>query len=129
MYRLQTSASPGETASARLLGSGAILREVIAAAAMLRDDWQVTSEVWSVTSFSELAREARDVERANRLQPGAASRQSHLERCLGGTAPIIVIASEGSCASSNAVQPSAWCSSVSSARCASTYGAIAETLA
>ena len=44
----------------RLLGSGAILREVIAAAALLRDDWHVRSEVWSVTSFSELAREARE---------------------------------------------------------------------
>jgi pyruvate dehydrogenase E1 component len=89
MYRLQSTAVPGEAAAARLLGSGAILREVVAAAAMLRDDWQVTSEVWSVTSFSELARDAREVERANRLQPASSPRKSHVEGCLAGTAPII----------------------------------------
>jgi pyruvate dehydrogenase E1 component len=48
----------------RLLGSGAILREVIAASELLATEWQVDSEVFSVTSFSELAREARDHRRA-----------------------------------------------------------------
>ena len=54
----------------RLLGSGTILREAIGAAELLRG-WQVASEVWSATSFSELARDAREVERWNRLHPRA----------------------------------------------------------
>jgi pyruvate dehydrogenase E1 component len=89
MYRLSATSASGEPARVRLLGSGAILREVIAAAEMLRDDWRVTSEVWSVTSFSELAREARDVERANRLQPSRSLATSHVERCLPGRAPVV----------------------------------------
>jgi pyruvate dehydrogenase E1 component len=75
---------------ARLLGSGAILREVIAAAELLASEWAVECEVWSVTSFSELAREAREVERFNRLHPQDSSRVSYLEKCLGG--PSVVTA-------------------------------------
>jgi pyruvate dehydrogenase E1 component len=51
------------------MGSGTILREVIAAAEMLNDDWKVDADVWSCPSFNELAREARDIERWNRLNP------------------------------------------------------------
>jgi pyruvate dehydrogenase E1 component len=76
-------------APVRLVGSGTILREAIAAAELLRDDWQIASEVWSATSFSELAREAREVERHNRLHPEQAQRQSHVARCLAGDAPVI----------------------------------------
>ena len=71
-------------ARVRLLGSGTILREVIAAAELLAQDWSIASEVWSATSFSELAREAREVERFNRLHPDQPQRQSHVARCLGG---------------------------------------------
>ena len=53
----------------QLLGSGAILREVIEAAELLREDWGVESDVWSVTSFNELARNGADVERHNLLHP------------------------------------------------------------
>jgi pyruvate dehydrogenase E1 component len=74
---------------ARLLGSGAILREVIAAAELLASEWAVECEVWSVTSFSELAREAREVERFNRLHPHDSGRVSYLEKCLGGTRVVI----------------------------------------
>jgi pyruvate dehydrogenase E1 component len=86
MYRF--AAATG-AAQVRLLGSGAILREVIAAADLLRDDWQVASEVWSVTSFSELARDARDVERWNRLHPAATPKAAHVAHCLDGSAPIV----------------------------------------
>ncbi|MFY0022270.1 hypothetical protein ABTQ05_20310, partial [Acinetobacter baumannii] len=74
----------------RLVGSGTILREVIAAAELLAQDWGVETEVWSATSFSELAREARDVERWNRLHPEATPRRSHVETSLAGAAPVIV---------------------------------------
>jgi pyruvate dehydrogenase E1 component len=87
MYRL---GAHGEgAAKVRLLGSGTILREVVAAAQMLATDWSVASEVFSVTSFSELAREAREAERWNRLHPTQAPRQSHVETLLAGDAPIV----------------------------------------
>jgi pyruvate dehydrogenase E1 component len=88
MYRLHAIGEAG-AAQVRLLGSGAILREVIAAADLLRNDWHVASEVWSVTSFSELAREAREVERSNRLRRTEAPATSHVARCLAGRAPVV----------------------------------------
>jgi pyruvate dehydrogenase E1 component len=83
LYRL----TAGENAKVRLIGSGTILREVMAAADLLRGDWQIACDVYSATSFSELARDARDVERANRL--GAAKRTSHVAAMLAGDAPIV----------------------------------------
>ncbi len=53
----------------QLMGSGTILREVIAAAALLEDEWNIAADVWSVTSFTELCRDAMDVERWNMLHP------------------------------------------------------------
>src|SRR5258705_9682318 len=76
-------------AQVRLVGSGAILREAIAAQALLADDWQIDAEVWSATSFSELEREARELERAARLHPKKKARRSHVARCLDGEAPIV----------------------------------------
>ncbi|VVP80766.1 Pyruvate dehydrogenase E1 component [Pseudomonas fluorescens] len=73
----------------RLLGSGTILREVIAAAELLASDWEIDSQVWSVTSFTELARDAREVERWNRLHPGQPAHCSHVQASLEGAAPII----------------------------------------
>jgi pyruvate dehydrogenase E1 component len=87
MYRL--GAYGDGAAKVRLLGSGTILREVIAAAQMLATEWSVASEVFSVTSFSELAREAREAERWNRLHPTQAPRRSHVETLLAGNDPIV----------------------------------------
>ncbi|WP_087499985.1 alpha-ketoglutarate dehydrogenase [Pseudomonas sp. SID14000] len=72
----------------RLLGSGAIMREVIAAADLLLQDWGISSQIWSVTSFSELARDAREVER-QRLFGSQREGQSHLQRCLPGPVPVV----------------------------------------
>ena len=88
MYRFVVCGDAQAT-QVRLLGAGAILREVLAAGELLRDEFAVSSEVWSVTSFSELAREARDCERWNRLNPLAEPHESHLERSLVGAAPIV----------------------------------------
>lgn len=66
----------------QLLGSGSILREVIAAAAMLDREWSVDADVWSVTSFNELAREARAVERHNRLHPLSDARMPYVTQLL-----------------------------------------------
>ncbi len=89
MYRYTSTDVQVSRGVVRLLGSGAILLEVIAAAEMLANDWHVSSEVWSVTSFSELAREAREVERHNRLNPAEPEKVSHLCAALAGGAPVV----------------------------------------
>jgi pyruvate dehydrogenase E1 component len=85
LYRLSGVAS----SRARLIGSGTILREVIEAAKLLESDWNVDVEVWSATSFSELARDARDVARSYRLHPDSKAQRSHVAQCLAGNAPVI----------------------------------------
>ncbi|MFM7396848.1 MAG: alpha-ketoglutarate dehydrogenase [Gammaproteobacteria bacterium] len=86
MYRYATcSADP----VVRLLGSGAILREVIAAGEWLEREMAVASEILSVTSYSELARDAAARERTHRLSPTTPRKPSYLETCLSGDAPIV----------------------------------------
>jgi pyruvate dehydrogenase E1 component len=89
MYLLTRLSAEGLIPRVRLLGSGAILREVTAAAELLLQDWEVGSDVYSVTSFSELAREAREIERWNRLHPLETPRRSYVALCLDGPNPII----------------------------------------
>ena len=89
MYRLGARGAADAPLRVRLLGSGTILREVIAAAELLAKDFGVASDIFSITSFSELEREARAVERHNRQHPMEPPQESHLEQCLAGTAPII----------------------------------------
>jgi pyruvate dehydrogenase E1 component len=66
----------------QLMGSGTILREVIAAAELLKQDFDIPADVWSVTSFNELRRDALEVERWNQLHPEAEARKSYLEEKL-----------------------------------------------
>jgi pyruvate dehydrogenase E1 component len=66
----------------QLLGSGTILREVIAAGAMLDEEWGVDADIWSVTSFNELAREAADIQRWNMLHPLEDARTPYVTQCL-----------------------------------------------
>src|SRR6516162_1180201 len=56
---------------------------------MLQAEWDVATEVWSATSYSELARDARETERRNRLNPLEEPVVSHLSACLSGSAPIV----------------------------------------
>ncbi len=67
---------------AQLMGSGTILREVLAAAELLKEDFGIPTDVWSVTSFNELRRNALEVERWNILHPGQTPRKSYLEEKL-----------------------------------------------
>ncbi len=85
MYRHSGHAAGRNKPSVRLLGSGAILLEIIAASELLAADWGVGSEVFSVTSFSELSRNAAEVERHNRLHPLDEPVASHVQRQLPGT--------------------------------------------
>ncbi len=78
----------------QLLGSGTILREVIAAAELLKADFKVNADVWSVTSVNELAREGRDCVRWNRLHPTKKARRSYLETQLQGRKGPAIIATD-----------------------------------
>ena len=66
----------------QLLGSGPILNEVIAAARLLKDDWGIGTDVWSVTSYSELHKDAEEVNRWNLLNPEKTNKTSYLDECL-----------------------------------------------
>jgi len=84
MYRLESLGTRTEKdLRVRLLGSGSILNEVRAAAQLLKKDYKVASEVWSVTSFNELSRDGHHVARWNRLHPDDTPRTSWVEQCLG----------------------------------------------
>jgi pyruvate dehydrogenase E1 component len=85
MYRLR------DGAQLQLLGSGPILREVIAAADLLQKDWNISAAVWSVTSFTELRRDGMRVERERRLGRSATS---WVEQCLASTKGPVVAASD-----------------------------------
>ncbi|CAG4884738.1 pyruvate dehydrogenase, decarboxylase component E1, thiamin-binding [Georgfuchsia toluolica] len=78
----------------QLLGSGTILREVIAAGALLEADFGVVADVWSVTSFTELRREGLECERWNMLHPGSEARMSYVERCLRDRAGPVIAAAD-----------------------------------
>jgi pyruvate dehydrogenase E1 component len=82
MYLLRESDSDEKTPHVQLFGSGAILREVIAAADLLANDWNVRSDVWSVTSFNELQRDGVAAQRWNMLHPQEQHRASYVEECL-----------------------------------------------
>jgi len=93
LYKLsEAKAGKGKKKAPRvqLMGSGTILREVIAAAELLQADWGVTADVWSATSFNELRREAQEVHRWNLLHPDAKQKTSYVEQCLDESeGPII----------------------------------------
>jgi pyruvate dehydrogenase E1 component len=91
MYRLRSAPEQGSSKlRAQLLGSGTILREVLAAADLLAKDFDVQADVWSVTSFNELRRDGMQVERYNTLHPTSDQRQAYVTECLArGAGPVV----------------------------------------
>jgi pyruvate dehydrogenase E1 component len=90
MYRLRRGEKGSDERRVQLLGSGAILREVLAAAEILEEAWDVPADVWSVTSFTELRREGLGVERWNRLHPEGEARVPYVTaRLLEAEGPVI----------------------------------------
>jgi len=91
MYLFKAAPENTTRHKVQLMGSGAILREAIMAADLLRDDWDVDSDVWSVTSFTELARDAYDSERWNLLHPEETPRVPYVARQISarGDGPVI----------------------------------------
>jgi pyruvate dehydrogenase E1 component len=94
MYLFAAGATKTKAPRVQLLGSGTIFREVIAAADLLRSDWGVESDLWSCPSFTELARDGRDAERRNLLNPTAKPRTAHVADCLAATTGPIVAATD-----------------------------------
>ena len=92
LYRIRESDHEGPRV--QLLGSGTILREVLAAAEMLENDFGVAADVWSATSFNELAREGQDTDRWNLLHPEEEKRLSFVERQLASTQGPVIAATD-----------------------------------
>ena len=88
LYKMRSTDQP----KIRLLGSGPLMGEVLAAAELLKKDWSIEPGVWNVTSFSELRREAEAVERWNLTHPDETPRVSYVEELLSkNTVPTVAV--------------------------------------
>tara|TARA_B110000285_G_scaffold45081_1_gene50359 strand:+ start:15141 stop:17807 length:2667 start_codon:yes stop_codon:yes gene_type:complete len=94
LYRLQKNSTENSEKVVQLFGSGTILRESIAAVALLQKDFGVTADVWSVTSFNELRREGLSVHRWNMLHPEDEPGLSYVEECLDGVDGPVIAATD-----------------------------------
>ena len=90
LYRLASRGEDNETTRVRLLGSGTILQEVIAAADILHTEFGIASDIFGATSFAELARDAEENARQKRRHPNKVAVRSHVETLLKGDLPVIV---------------------------------------
>ena len=104
MYKIKEFGKYKKT-KIQFLGSGTILREMIAGAEILQKEYQIDSEVWSVTSFNELRRDGLEVERFNLLNPEKEPKKSYVESCLGKTEGPILAASDYMRMNSDQIRP------------------------
>jgi pyruvate dehydrogenase E1 component len=93
MYLLREGAA-GNAPRVQLLGCGTILREVLAAADLLRDDFGVEADVWSAPSFTELKRQGDAIARKNRLHPEQTPETSYVEQCLAPRKGPVIAATD-----------------------------------
>ena len=93
IYRLQKTARPGKK-HVNLIGSGTILVQAIKAAEMLKADFGVSSDIWSATSFNELARDCQDAARHNRLNPLADEKVPYIAEVLKGAKGPFIAATD-----------------------------------
>src|SRR5207245_9826295 len=84
----------GEARGVHVMGSGAIRREMIGAAELVREDFKVNADIWSATSFNELRRDGMSAERWSLLHPSKPRRKSYLEATLEGHAGPVVAATD-----------------------------------
>jgi hypothetical protein len=92
MYKLTEFDPDAGLPQVRLLGAGLALQSVVCAAKMLRDDWGVTSQLWSCPSYTRLARDADQAQRWNRMHCEMPRRSSHLLDCLNdGDSPVVAV--------------------------------------
>ncbi len=94
LYKFLSAGRGKPRARATLLGCGAIMHEVMAAADMLKEDYKVACDIWSATSFTELGREGAAIERYNHLNPEKKPKSSYVADCLSGSAGPVVAATD-----------------------------------
>ncbi len=94
MYRFRAASRPDAPLRAQLFGSGAILPEVIKAQEILESKYNVSADVWSVTSYTELYREGHACERWNMLHPRETPRLPYVTRCLKDATGVLIAASD-----------------------------------
>ncbi|MCI5053610.1 MAG: pyruvate dehydrogenase (acetyl-transferring), homodimeric type [Pelagibacteraceae bacterium] len=93
MYLFKEFRNKGKT-TVQLFGSGSILNETIKAAQILSEDFGIDSDVWSITSYSEIQREGAETLRWNQLHPDKDPRKTYIEKCLEGRSGPIIAASD-----------------------------------
>jgi len=89
LYRFRSVDGKKGGSRVQLLGSGAIMNQVLKAQEMLAGDYGVGSDVWSVTGYKELFRDAATVERWNMLHPGETPRKPYVQECLGDAGAVV----------------------------------------
>ena len=94
MYKFRAAKKENAKRKANLFGSGTIMNEVLKAQEMLEERYDIAADVWSVTSYTELRREALDTDRWNMLHPNAEPRLPYVRQCVGDTPGIFVAASD-----------------------------------
>lgn len=94
MYKLEASNKTNAKLKANLFGSGTILNEVIKASKILEEDYRIACDIWSVTSYKELRRDALETERWNMLNPTKEKKESYLEKILKKESGVFVAASD-----------------------------------
>lgn len=94
LYKFKPAAQKNAPLKAHLFGSGAIINSALKAQSILEEKYQVSADVWSITSYKALHRDALDAERWNRLHPGEKPRLSYLEQCLAQERGVYVMASD-----------------------------------
>jgi pyruvate dehydrogenase E1 component len=91
LYRFSKTDKPAEK-HVNLMSSGTIFQQAMQAAEMLKNDFGITSDLWVATSMNELAREAQDVERSNRMYPTSAPKVPYVTEALAqATGPVIAV--------------------------------------
>jgi len=104
LYQLSESRTKSKI-RVQLLGSGTILREVLAAAELLEKDWGVAADLWSAPSFTELRREGLAADRWNLLHPEDEPRLSHVEQCFAKRAGPVIAATDYMKAFADQIRP------------------------
>jgi len=104
MYLLKEYKNKGQT-TVQLLGSGTILREMISAAEILSKEYNIDSDVWSITSFNELRKDGMEIERKNLLNPTSKPEKSYVEHCLSKREGPIIAASDYMRAFADQIRP------------------------
>jgi pyruvate dehydrogenase E1 component len=94
IYKFRSSSQTGKKVRAQLMGSGAILNEVLKAQSILANDYAVETDVWSVTSYKQLLRDGNEVERWNMLHPTDTQKVPYLSQAMKGAAGPVIAASD-----------------------------------